>query len=42
VVVSVKPGGPTAHAGIRAADFIVRHQDGSQVTVTVKLGSLPG
>jgi putative serine protease PepD len=72
VVVSVKPGGPAAQAGIRAGDVIVRlngrptptaaalqdvlanldvgksvpvvvrHQDGSQQTVTVKLGSLPG
>jgi putative serine protease PepD len=72
LVVSVKPGGPAAHAGIQAGDVIVRlngrstptaaaledilanldvgtsvpvvvrHQDGSQSTVTVKLGSLPG
>jgi putative serine protease PepD len=72
LVVSVKPGGPAGHAGIRAGDVIVRldghstpsataledilanldvgksvavvlrHQDGSSSTVTVKLGSLPG
>ena len=72
LVVSVKPDGPAAQAGIRAGDAIVRldgrstpsataledilanldvgksvavvlrHQDGSQSTVTVKLGSLPG
>lgn len=72
LVVSVKPGGPAAHAGVHAGDAIVRlnghstptavalqdilanlnvgasvpvvlrHQDGSRSTVTIKLGSLPG